>query len=62
MLAHPAFQISDQWRAKLLPDSSALLGTTGTPGYVIGNDVIVGAIGITGLKQQIDSARGIGAH
>ena len=25
--AHPAFQIGDQWRAELLADSSALLGT-----------------------------------
>ena len=27
MLAHPAFQIGDRWRAELLPNSSALLGT-----------------------------------
>ena len=27
LLAHPAFQIGDQWRAELLADNSALLGT-----------------------------------
>jgi hypothetical protein len=27
LLAHPAFQIRDQWRTELLPDSAALLGT-----------------------------------
>jgi protein-disulfide isomerase len=30
---------------------------TGTPGYVIGKDVVLGAVGITGLKRQIDAAR-----
>jgi hypothetical protein len=25
-----------------------------TPGYVIGKDVLLGAVGITGLKQQIE--------
>jgi protein-disulfide isomerase len=38
------------------------LGITGTPGYVIGNDVVLGAVGIAGLKQQIDAARGATAH
>ena len=38
------------------------LGITGTPGYVIGNDVVLGAVGIAGLKQQIASARGAAAH
>jgi protein-disulfide isomerase len=38
------------------------LGITGTPGYVIGNDVVLGAVGIAGLKQQIASARGAPAH
>jgi hypothetical protein len=28
-----------------------------TPGYVIGKDVVVGAVGITGLKQQIEKVR-----
>ena len=33
------------------------LGINGTPGYVIGESVIPGAIGAAGLKQQIDAAR-----
>ena len=39
---------------------ASLVGITGTPGYVIGKDVVIGAIGIIGLKQQIDTARGTG--
>src|ERR1019366_1520702 len=27
LLAHPAFQVGDQWRNELLPDNPALLGT-----------------------------------
>lgn len=34
------------------------LGISGTPGYVIGKDVVVGAIGLTGLEQHIKAARG----
>jgi protein-disulfide isomerase len=34
------------------------LGIRGTPGYVIGKDVVVGAIGLTGLEQHIKAARG----
>ena len=41
---------------------ASLVGITGTPGYVIGKDVVIGAIGIIGLKQQIDTARRTGAH
>jgi protein-disulfide isomerase len=33
------------------------LGINGTPGYVIGESVIPGAIGAAGLKQRIDAAR-----
>jgi protein-disulfide isomerase len=32
---------------------------TGTPGYVIGKDVVLGAVGIAGLKRQIEAARGM---
>ena len=28
-----------------------------TPGYVIGKDVVLGAVGITGLRQQIEKVR-----
>jgi protein-disulfide isomerase len=34
------------------------LGISGTPGYVIGKDVVVGAIGLTGLEQHIKAVRG----
>jgi protein-disulfide isomerase len=37
---------------------ASAVGITGTPGYVIGKDVILGAVGVTGLKQQIARARG----
>ena len=33
------------------------LGLNGTPSYVIGNNVIVGAIGLKGLEEQINTAR-----
>jgi protein-disulfide isomerase len=34
------------------------LGISGTPGYVIGDNVIPGAIGLDGLKDKIASVRG----
>jgi protein-disulfide isomerase len=40
--------------SKKLADS---VGITGTPGYVIGNDVVLGAVGLTALKERIESAR-----
>jgi protein-disulfide isomerase len=33
------------------------LGLNGTPSYVIGSDVVVGAIGLPGLKEKINTAR-----
>ena len=33
------------------------IGINGTPGYVIGNTVVAGAIGLDGLKSQIAAAR-----
>ncbi len=33
------------------------LGLNGTPSYVIGDNVIVGAIGLQGLKEKINAAR-----
>jgi len=38
------------------------LGITGTPTYVIGKDVVLGAVGLMGLQGRIDSARGHGAN
>jgi protein-disulfide isomerase len=37
---------------------ASAVSITGTPGYVIGKDVVLGAVGITGLKHEIDAARG----
>jgi len=55
---------SDEVGATLNEDIklASAVGITGTPGYVIGKDVVVGAVGLMGLKRQIDSARGTAAH
>jgi protein-disulfide isomerase len=33
------------------------LGLSGTPSYVIGNEVVVGAVGLASLKEKINTAR-----
>jgi protein-disulfide isomerase len=33
------------------------LGMNGTPSYVIGKDVVVGAVGLDALKQKVNNAR-----
>jgi protein-disulfide isomerase len=33
------------------------LGLNGTPSYVIGNDVVVGAVGLKTLKDKVNNAR-----
>ena len=33
------------------------LGVNGTPSYVVGSDVVVGAIGLDALKKKIDGER-----
>ena len=33
------------------------LGLNGTPSYVVGNDVVVGAVGLGTLKEKVNSAR-----
>jgi protein-disulfide isomerase len=33
------------------------LGMNGTPSYVVGNEVVVGAIGLDGLKTKINESR-----
>ena len=33
------------------------LGISGTPSYVIGSEVIVGAVGLTALKEKVNTAR-----
>jgi protein-disulfide isomerase len=45
---------------KTLEESMKLaeaLGLNGTPSYVIGNDVVVGAVGLAALSQKIKAAR-----
>jgi protein-disulfide isomerase len=55
---------SDEIDATLKEDVklASAIGITGTPGYVIGKDVVVGGVGVTELKRQIDTARGMVAH
>jgi protein-disulfide isomerase len=38
------------------------LGIRGTPGYVIGDKVVRGAVGVAALKAQIETARGHGVN
>jgi protein-disulfide isomerase len=33
------------------------LGLNGTPSYVVGNDVVVGAVGLDSLKAKVNAAR-----
>jgi protein-disulfide isomerase len=33
------------------------LGLNGTPSYVVGNDVVVGAVGLSTLKEKVNAAR-----
>ena len=33
------------------------LGLNGTPSYVVGNDVLVGAVGLSTLKEKVNGAR-----
>jgi protein-disulfide isomerase len=34
-----------------------LIGATGTPTYVVGKTMVIGAVGVTGLRDRIDAAR-----
>jgi protein-disulfide isomerase len=46
--------------AKTLEESMKLaeaLGLNGTPSYVIGNDVVIGAVGLATLTQKVNAAR-----
>jgi protein-disulfide isomerase len=36
------------------------LGLTGTPSYIVGDDVVVGAVGFTELKTRVDNVRKCG--
>lgn len=41
---------------------ASALGISGTPSYVIGNNVVVGAIGIAALQRDIEAARSHGVN
>jgi hypothetical protein len=43
-------------------DQVSAVGIAGTPGYVIGNDVILGAVSIAGRKRRIETVRGAKVH
>jgi protein-disulfide isomerase len=34
-----------------------LIGATGTPNYVVGKTMVVGVVGVAGLRDRIDAAR-----
>jgi protein-disulfide isomerase len=55
---------SDEVGATLSEDMklASALGITGTPSYIIGEDVIIGAVGVAGLQQRIGAIRTGGAH
>jgi protein-disulfide isomerase len=52
-LASPEIQASLEESLKLARE----MGLNGTPSYVIGPNVVVGAVGLDGLRQKIDLAR-----
>jgi protein-disulfide isomerase len=33
------------------------LGLNGTPSYVVGTDIVVGAVGVNTLKEKVNAAR-----
>ena len=51
---------SDEVNATLSEDIklAGAVGATGTPTYVVGKDVVIGAVGVIGLQGHIDAARG----
>jgi protein-disulfide isomerase len=55
---------SDEITATIKEDVqlASAIGITGTPGYVVGKDVILGAVGIAELKRQVDAARAAGTR
>jgi protein-disulfide isomerase len=55
---------SDEVRAQLQESMQLAdkLGLNGTPSYVIGPNVVVGAVGYDALKEKVDSARACAAN
>jgi protein-disulfide isomerase len=41
---------------------ASAVGITGTPGYVVGKNVLLGAVGIAAVKGRIDTARSLGTN
>jgi len=50
---------SDEARATLAENMklAEALGLNGTPSYVVGSDVVIGAVGLDALKQKVNTAR-----
>jgi len=55
---------SDEVSATLGEDArlASAIGINGTPGYVLGDKVVLGAVGITALKERIEATRGHGVN
>jgi protein-disulfide isomerase len=55
---------SDEVGATLGEDAklAAAVGINGTPGYVVGDNVVLGAVGMAALKTRIEAARGHGVN
>ena len=55
---------SDEVGATLSEDVklASAMGINGTPGYVVGDNVALGAVGIAVLKERIEAARGHGVN
>jgi protein-disulfide isomerase len=55
---------SDEVGATLGEDAklAAAAGINGTPGYVVGDNVVLGAVGMAALKTRIEAARGHGVN
>jgi len=55
---------SDEVGATLSEDVklAGAMGINGTPGYVVGDNVVLGAVGIAALKERIEAARGHGMN
>jgi protein-disulfide isomerase len=52
-LASPEVKATLQENFKL----AEALGLNGTPSYVIGEDVVVGAVGLDALKEKVNNSR-----
>ncbi len=55
---------SDEAWATLSEDMklASALGFAGTPSYIVGGDVVLGAVGLVALKERIEKARAAASH